>query len=90
MQKSGMIVNEYEDAVFFRIACDCTDSDHDIALEFTDEDGFISEAGKTYTLSRSQIIAILHNSLKQALDKLEALEDAEGDSNLIKCFIKKL
>lgn len=42
MQKSGMIVSEYEDAVFFRIACDCTDSDHDIALEFTDEDGFIS------------------------------------------------
>jgi hypothetical protein len=43
--------------------------------EYTDEDGFVSEAGKTYTLSRSQIIAILHNSLKQALDKLEALED---------------
>lgn len=35
------------------------------AEEYVDEDGFVSEAGKTYTLSRSQIIALLHLSLKK-------------------------
>lgn len=41
MQKGGMITNEYNDAVFFRIACDCSDADHDVKLEFENDDGFI-------------------------------------------------
>jgi hypothetical protein len=42
MQKGGMITSEYNDAVFFRITCDCTDTDHDVTLEFEDDDGFLS------------------------------------------------
>lgn len=43
------------------------------AQEYVDEDGFVSEAGKTYTLSRSQIIALLHSSLKMALSNIDML-----------------
>ncbi len=43
--------------------------------EFIDEDGFKSEAGRTYTLSRSQIIAILHNSLKTVLNNVDDLNN---------------
>ena len=28
-----MKVADYEDAVFYRVACDCTDADHDVTIE---------------------------------------------------------
>ena len=43
--------------------------------EYIDEDGFISEANRTYTLSRSQIIAILHNVIKSNVNKIKNLDE---------------
>lgn len=45
-----------------------------LAKPDVDFDGFKSEAGKTYSLSKNQIIAILHNALKQNIDEVANLK----------------
>jgi hypothetical protein len=42
--------------------------------EYVDEDGFISEKDKLYTISRSQIIPILHQCIQDLYAKIERLE----------------
>jgi hypothetical protein len=43
--------------------------------EYIDEDGFVSEKDKLYTLSRSQIIAIIHTAVKDIYERLNKLEN---------------
>lgn len=43
--------------------------------EYIDKDGFKSEKGVCYTISKLQIIAVLHNALKQTIDKVDKLEE---------------
>ncbi len=49
--------------------------------EHTDEDGFVSEKDRLYTLSRTQIIALLHGSMKRVVSRLE---DAEAENKEMK------
>ena len=42
--------------------------------EYVDEDGFVSEKDKLYTISRSQIIPILHQCIQDLYAKIERLE----------------
>lgn len=50
-------------------------SEDDKMDEYIDEDGFVSEKDKLYTLTRSQVIPILHNAIKELYDKIEKLEN---------------
>jgi hypothetical protein len=36
-----MLLNEYDDMILARVACECSDSDHDAELMFTNDDGFL-------------------------------------------------
>ncbi len=48
-------------------------SENDQMEEYIDEDGFVSEKDKLYTLTRSQIIPILHNAIKNLYSQIEEL-----------------
>jgi hypothetical protein len=43
-------------------------------IEDIDEDGFISEQGLVYTLSKNQIIPVLHNCIKDLYEQIESLK----------------
>lgn len=43
MKTSYMVMktNEFDKSVFYRVACSCTDQEHDIVFEMEDQDGII-------------------------------------------------
>ena len=47
----------------------------DKAEEYIDEDGFVSPENHLYTFTRQQVIGLLHNAMKNMLERIEKLEE---------------